>query len=114
MWADKQRSFLTQEIIATVRTTLPSAKLYMATISVDGEQIDNKNHAAIAEYASALKAVGASAVPPVPIIDLFSLDLAYERENNCMNERGKETRLFAPLIYIYKMHHFTKTGSGQT
>ena len=100
MWADKQRSFLTQEIIATVRTTLPSAKLYMATISVDGEQIDNKNHAAIAEYASALKAVGASAVPPVPIIDLFSLDLAYERKNNCMNERGKETRLFAPLRYI--------------
>jgi hypothetical protein len=38
----------------------------MATISVDGEQIDNKNHAAIAEYASALKAVGASAVPLSP------------------------------------------------
>jgi hypothetical protein len=25
---------------------------------------------------------------------------------------GKETPLFAP--YMYKMHHFTKTGSGQT
>ena len=82
----------------SLSSTAPGALL--CALSVDGEQIDNKNHAAIAEYASALKAVGASAVPPVPIIDLFSLDLAYERKNNCMNERGKETRLFAPLRYI--------------
>lgn len=40
-------------IIATVRKTVPSAKLYMASISVDGEEIDNKNHADIEQYVCA-------------------------------------------------------------
>eukprot|EP01043_Picozoa_sp_COSAG02_P041907 COSAG02_NODE_3517_length_6624_cov_16.921533_9_plen_55_part_00 len=30
--------------------SLPSVKLYMASIFVDGEEIDNKNHATIAKY----------------------------------------------------------------
>ena len=34
-------------------------------------------------------------------------------ERRCGTEE-KETRLFAMPSYILKMHHFTKTGSGQT
>jgi hypothetical protein len=34
--------------------------------------------------------------------------LEYERGG----EQGEKTSLFAP--FIYKMHYFTKTGSGQT
>ena len=38
----------------------------------------------------------------------------YWLENNAMKKGsgGKKTALFSP--FIYKMHHFTKTGSGQT
>eukprot|EP01046_Picozoa_sp_COSAG06_P010861 COSAG06_NODE_605_length_13878_cov_13.424995_3_plen_3355_part_00 len=36
----------------------------------------------------------------------------YQMPVHTFQEIGKETPLFAP--FIYKMHHFTKTGSGQT
>ena len=74
------------EIVKTVRTTLPSAKMYMATISLDGEEVDSKNHEALMAYAQAMKAVGEAEA--VPVVDLLARDLAYERENNCMNRHS--------------------------
>lgn len=42
----------------------------------------------LCRYVTALKSVCEAQTPPVPMIDLFELDLEYERANNCMNEHG--------------------------
>eukprot|EP00935_MAST-01C_sp_MAST-1C-sp1_P001424 g1424.t1 len=75
-------------IVATVRQSAPAAKLYLVTVSVDGEEVDNKNHQALSAYADAMKAAGTRQQPPVPVVDLLGKNLAYERQNNCLNLHG--------------------------
>jgi hypothetical protein len=84
--ASAYHEVLVNQIIAIVRSTLPKARLYLATISVDGEEVNNINHPRIDEYAVAMATAGNAT--NVPVVDLRHRYLAYETANNCMNAHG--------------------------
>lgn len=44
------------------------------------------NHAKIISFAEAMKAVGKA--EGVPVVDLITRYIAYERDHNCLNEHG--------------------------
>eukprot|EP00037_Helgoeca_nana_P018723 m.180465 g.180465 ORF g.180465 m.180465 type:complete len:455 (-) comp24561_c0_seq4:235-1599(-) len=70
-----------------VKVALASgAKVYLASISVIGEEIDATNHAELQEFADAMK--GVAQETGVPYVDLLSRYLAYETANNCLNSHG--------------------------
>eukprot|EP01052_Picozoa_sp_SAG31_P003583 SAG31_NODE_140_length_22731_cov_10.941410_7_plen_210_part_00 len=71
------------QLIAVIQQTLPKVELYMCTISVDGEEIDNKNHQQIRAWAAEMEAVG-KRNGNIPVINLFELDLEYLIDNNCV------------------------------
>ena len=77
-------SVLREQIVKVAQAS--GAKVYLATISAIGEEVNNTNHAKIITYAEAMKAVGKEL--NVPVVDLISRYIKYEVQNNCMDSHG--------------------------
>lgn len=84
--ASEYYNVLLHEIVGVVRQMLPGSALYLASISVDGEEVNNSNHKLIAPYAQAALAVGQAT--GVPVVDLWTRYIEYETANNCLNVHG--------------------------
>jgi hypothetical protein len=79
-----------------IGTTTPKKKTVFAAGNSDGAHDADQVHLGQEERAD----LGMKAIDP------------YKREDDAVALTGEKTPLFAP--FISKMHHFTKTGSGQT
>ena len=90
-------------ILKAIKATLPEAAVYMCTISVDGEEVDAKNHAAITAYVAEMKAAGVRN-GGIPVIDLLAEDLTYLAANNCLNKHGG-------VLTGAGIHPYTKQGA---
>jgi hypothetical protein len=75
---------LQTQLVAVAKAA--GCKVYLATISVIGEETDAKNHPELARYAAAAQAVGKA--EGVHVVDLLSQNLDYEADNNCLNLHG--------------------------